>query len=102
MKTKELIFIVEESLEGGYEAKAVGESIFTEGETVDDLKKNIAEAVRCHFDENNLPAFVNLRFQREEIITLLRYLVTFLQINLSICFRNSGIQKLDKSEVTSD
>lgn len=70
MKTREIIFIVEESLDGGYEARAIGESIFTEAETVEELKKNIAEAVRCHFDENNLPAIVNLRYQREEIITL--------------------------------
>lgn len=39
MKTKELIFIVEESLNGGYEARAIGESIFTEAETIDELKK---------------------------------------------------------------
>jgi hypothetical protein len=70
MKTKELIFIVEESLDGGYEARAIGQSIFTEAETIDELKKNIAEAVRCHFDEDDLPAFVNLRFQREEIISI--------------------------------
>jgi predicted RNase H-like HicB family nuclease len=70
MKTKEIIFIVEESLDGGYEARAVGESIFTEGETIDELKKNITEAVRCHFDEDNVPSIINLRFQREEIITL--------------------------------
>jgi predicted RNase H-like HicB family nuclease len=70
MKTREIIFIVEESLDGGYEARAIGESIFTEAETIDELKKNIAEAVRCHFDEDNLPALVNLRFQREEIITI--------------------------------
>ena len=37
---------------------------------IDDLKKNITEAVRCHFDEANLPSIVNLRFQREEIITI--------------------------------
>jgi hypothetical protein len=70
MKTKELIFIVEESLDGGYEARAIGQSIFTEAETIDELKKNITEAVRCHFDEDDLPAFVNLRFQREEIISI--------------------------------
>lgn len=70
MKTKEIIFIVEESLDGGYEARAVGESIFTEAETIDELKKNITEAVRCHFDEERLPTLVNLRFQREEIITI--------------------------------
>jgi len=51
MKIKELIFIVEESLDGGYEAKAVGESILTEAETIDELKKNITEAVLCYFDE---------------------------------------------------
>ena len=55
MKTKEIIFIVEESLEGGYEARAVGESIFTEADNIDELKKNIAEAVRCHFDEVDTP-----------------------------------------------
>jgi len=51
MKTKAIIFIIEESFDGGYETGAVGESIFTEAETIDELKKNIAEAVRCHFDE---------------------------------------------------
>ncbi len=60
MKTKEIIFIVEESLDGGYEAKAVGESIFTEAETIDDLKKNITEAVRCHI-ENDDPPLVGLQ-----------------------------------------
>ena len=58
MKTKEIIFIIEESLEGGYEARAIGESIFTEAETIDELKKNIAEAVRCHFDEDFEPLHI--------------------------------------------
>ena len=70
MKTKELIFIVEESLDGGFEARAVGESIFTEGDSIDELKKNIEEAVRCHFDEDKLPSIINLRIQREETIAL--------------------------------
>jgi predicted RNase H-like HicB family nuclease len=52
MKIKEIIFIVEESLDGGYEVKAIGESIYTEAETIDDLKKNISDAVRCHFEES--------------------------------------------------
>jgi hypothetical protein len=46
----EIIFIVEESPEGGYEARALGHSIFTEGETVEELKENIKEAVHCHFE----------------------------------------------------
>ena len=60
MKTKEIIFIVKESLDGGYEARAVGESIFTEAETIDVLKKNITEAVRCHFDETNIRYRINI------------------------------------------
>lgn len=51
----ELIFLVEESVDGGYEAKAIGESIFTQGEDLDDLKSQIKEAVNCHFEENNMP-----------------------------------------------
>jgi predicted RNase H-like HicB family nuclease len=61
MKTKEIIFIVEDSLDGGYEARAIGESIFTEGDSIDELKKNITEAVSCHFENNNLP-LVSLQF----------------------------------------
>jgi hypothetical protein len=61
MKTKEIIFIVEESLEGGYEANAVGESIFTEAENIDELKKNIAEAVRCHFNETVIRYSINIK-----------------------------------------
>ena len=40
----ELIFLVEEALEGGYTARAFGESIFTEGDTLEELKTNIREA----------------------------------------------------------
>lgn len=63
MKSKELIFIVEESLDGGYEARAVGESIFTEAEMIDELKKNITEAVRCHFDENHSKLKIKVHYK---------------------------------------
>ena len=46
--------MVEESLDGGYEASAMGESIFTEGETLEELRTNIKEALQCHFDETTL------------------------------------------------
>lgn len=70
MKNKEIIFLIEESLDGGFEAKAVGYPIFTEGENEHEIKKNILEAVRCHFDENEMPLFINIRFLREEQIAL--------------------------------
>ena len=46
----EIIFIVENSDEGGYTAKSLGCSIYTEGETLDELKENIKDAIKCHFD----------------------------------------------------
>lgn len=70
MKNKEIIFLIEESLDGGFEAKAVGYPIFTEGETEDEVRKNILEAVRCHFDDKEMPAYINIRFLREEQIAL--------------------------------
>ena len=47
----EIVFQVEKDPDGGYTARAVGQSIFTEAETLDDLKANVREAVLCHFDE---------------------------------------------------
>jgi hypothetical protein len=46
----EIIFLIEEAAEGGFTARALGESIFTEGNDMDDLKKNVRESVSCHFD----------------------------------------------------
>ncbi|MEM9339104.1 MAG: 2-oxoisovalerate dehydrogenase [Bacteroidota bacterium] len=62
----EIIFIVEESMEGGYEARALGESIFTDGETIDELKHNIKEAIHCHYEEN-APKIVRLHYIKEEV-----------------------------------
>lgn len=62
----EIIFVVKESVEGGFEAKALSESIFTEGETMEELKQNIREAIQCHFKENP-PKMVRLHFVKEEI-----------------------------------
>ncbi len=66
----EIIFIIESSDEGGYIAKALGYSIYTEGETIDELKKNIKDAVKCHFDEKDLPHIVRLHMVKDEIMTI--------------------------------
>jgi len=64
----EIIFLVEESLEGGWEAKALGHSIYTEAETLDELKEAVRDAVRCHFEEVNLPRMIRLHVVRDEIL----------------------------------
>jgi len=64
----EIFFLVEEAIEGGFTAHALGESIFTEAETLDGLKSEIREAVLCHFDEDQLPKIIRLHLAKEEII----------------------------------
>jgi predicted RNase H-like HicB family nuclease len=66
---KEIIFLIEDDPEGGYNAQALGYSIFTEGDTVEELKKNIMDALRCHFDDiKDIPRIVRLHFVKEEIL----------------------------------
>ena len=50
----EIIFLVEESPEGGYTAKALGYSIFTEADTWEELREMVQDAVICHFDDSSL------------------------------------------------
>jgi predicted RNase H-like HicB family nuclease len=52
---KEIVFIVEESQDGGYFARAVNQSIITQGETMEELRSMISDAVRCHFVEDEMP-----------------------------------------------
>lgn len=66
----ELIFLVEEAPEGGYTARALGESIFTEAEDLDELHAHVRDAVRCHFDEGAAPKIVRLHFVRDEVLAV--------------------------------
>lgn len=66
----EIIFIVEDSEQGGYIAKALGYSIYTEGETLDELKQNIKDAVKCHFDDATLPHIVRLHTVKDEVMAI--------------------------------
>ncbi len=66
---KEIIFLVEESLEGGYIAQALGESIFTEADTLEELKIQVKDAVNCHFiNEEMRPQIIRLHIVKEEVI----------------------------------
>jgi hypothetical protein len=65
----EIIFLVEESLEGGYIARALGVSIFTEAETTEALKEAVRDALRCHFGvDASAPGIIRLHYVREEVI----------------------------------
>jgi hypothetical protein len=66
----ELIFIVEEAPEGGYTARALNASIFTEADTLADLPAQVRDAVRCHYDEGLAPRVIRLHYVREEVIAV--------------------------------
>jgi predicted RNase H-like HicB family nuclease len=64
----EIIFLVEEAPEGGYVARALGHSIFTEADTMDELRANVREAVECHFEDDKGPRVIRLHWVREEVL----------------------------------
>jgi hypothetical protein len=63
----ELIFLVEEAPEGGFTARALGQAIFTEADDLPSLREQIRDAVRCHFEKDQKPAAIRLRFAREDL-----------------------------------
>lgn len=67
---KEIVFFVEESIDGGYEARALGHPIFTEGESLEEIKESVRDAVRCHFDDDDLLKIVRLHFVKDEVIAI--------------------------------
>ncbi len=65
---KEIIFLVEEAPEGGYQAKALGYSIFTEAATFEELKAMVQDAVQCHFAPEEKPPLIRLHLVKDEVI----------------------------------
>jgi len=68
MAETEIIFSVQESPEGGYEARALGYDIFTQAESMQELREMVRDAVRCHFDEGSVPAVIRLHTVKDEVI----------------------------------
>lgn len=66
----EILFLVEESVDGGYEARAPGYSIYTEAETLEEMKQAVVDAVRCHFEETERPRVIRLHLVKEEVVAL--------------------------------
>lgn len=67
----EIIFeVCEEEAEGGFVARALGHSIVTQAETWEELRENVREAVRCHFEEGQAPRIIRLHRVVDEVLTL--------------------------------
>lgn len=66
----EIVFLIEDAIEGGLTARALGESIYTEADDLNGLRDQIRDAVNCHFDEENKPKVIRLHFVREEVLAV--------------------------------
>jgi len=64
---EEIIFMVEESPEGGLIAKGLGVSIYTEADTIEELRITVKDAVLCHFDDGK-KRIIRLHIVRDEVI----------------------------------
>jgi hypothetical protein len=64
----EIVFSVEESPEGGFEARALGHSIFSEADDLESLKAMIQDAVRCHFEDPDRPQVIRLHLVKDLVI----------------------------------
>ena len=64
----EIIFLIEDALEGGFTAKALGYSIYTDADTIAELHTNVRDAVTCHFETGEKPNIIRLHFVRDEVI----------------------------------
>jgi len=64
----EIVFLVEDDPDGGYTARALGESIFTQADDLEGLKEMIRDAVDCHFIEGQKPKVIRLHIVRDEVI----------------------------------
>ncbi|HVA20761.1 MAG TPA: 2-oxoisovalerate dehydrogenase [Candidatus Micrarchaeia archaeon] len=70
MAASELVFAVEEAPEGGYVARALGPSIVTEADDLEQLRAMVRDAVHCHFDAPDRPAVVRLHWVRDEVLAV--------------------------------
>ena len=66
----ELLFIIEEASEGGFTARALDHAIFTEADTMEELREMVKDAVKCHFEPDQLPKMIRLHFTKEEVFSL--------------------------------
>ena len=62
---QEIIFLAQEDPSSGYIAWAQGHNIYTQADSWEELLEMIKDAVRCHFDEDEIPKFVHVHFVKD-------------------------------------
>ena len=67
---RELVFDVTMEADGGYCAESLGENIFTQGDTWEELRANVEEATRAYFFDGQLPSTIRLHLRRDEVLAV--------------------------------
>ncbi len=70
MSNTEIIFeVTDDEVDGGYSASALGYGIHTQGDSIEEVRSNVREAVDCYFDETmERPGLIRLHFVRDEVL----------------------------------
>lgn len=63
-------FLIRDSLDGGFEAQSLNESIFTKADSYDLLKEAIRDAIVCHFSDQEIPQMIHLHYVKDEVIAV--------------------------------
>jgi hypothetical protein len=69
----EIIFEVTEDVDRGFCATALGHAIATQGETMEELREMVRDAVKCHFGDGQagvMPKVIRLHFVRDEALAV--------------------------------
>ena len=67
---QEILFLVEEAEDGSFRASAAAAAIHTEADTLEDLHREIRDAVVCHFDPGQAPPLIRLHHVKQELLAL--------------------------------
>ena len=68
-QANELIFEVTQEEDGGYSAECLTENIFTQGDSWEELRANVREAVSVYFFDGAKPQSIRLHLVRDEVLS---------------------------------
>ena len=64
----EIIFEIIQEEDGGYVAESLGENIFTQADTWEELRANVKDAVNAYYFDRKAPETIRLHLIRDEVL----------------------------------
>ena len=66
----EIVFSIAQEADGGFVAECLSQDIFTQGDTWDELRANVKEAVTAYFFDPPKPTAIRLHLVRDEVLAV--------------------------------